>query len=400
MASSAVEWLCDLVRIPSVNPMGRPILGAGDEYYEHRVTDYVEQFCRGLGMVCARQAVAPRRDNFVAQLSGGRDPREGGGLIVLQAHQDTVPVDGMIIPPWTPEIRDGKVFGRGACDIKGGLACHLEVLRRMAARPASERPTLVLACTVNEEHGFTGAIEMARWWNAGQGSPALPARVPDAVIVAEPTELQVVVEHKGVMRWRCLTQGKAAHSSCPERGENAIYRMGRVLAELERYAGQIVGTLGERPLVGRPTLSVGVISGGISVNTVPDFCAIEIDRRVLPGEDPLAARQHVIDELVRRLSSDLRLVHEAPFIAAPGLASGPNAQLAEALGELARPYGGGQAVGVPYGTDAPFFAEFGSPTVVFGPGSIAQAHTCDEWLSIEQLHSAVEILERFVLTRV
>src|SRR5262249_32947910 len=129
---------------------------------------------------------------------------------------------------------------------------------------------------------------------ASENCPLIPQR-PDAVIVAEPTNLNVVVAHKGMVRWRCHTTGRAAHSSQPELGENAIFRMATVLGALERYQREIVGTLANHPLCGRPTLNVGVISGGMSVNTVPDRSTIEIDRRLVPGEDPQAAWKHVVN---------------------------------------------------------------------------------------------------------
>jgi acetylornithine deacetylase len=141
---------------------------------------------------------------------------------------------------------------------------------------------------------------------------------------------------------------------------------------------------------------VGVIAGGISVNTVPDDCVIEIDRRVLPGEDPLAARQHIIEYLEAKLPRNVPLIHEPPFIASGGLADGPNAGLARALQATAQQCGApGEQIGVPYGTDAPAFHGIGCPTVVFGPGSIAQAHTCDEWVAIDQLRAATEVYYQF-----
>jgi acetylornithine deacetylase len=172
--------------------------------------------------------------------------------------------------------------------------------------------------------------------------------------------------------------------------------MGHALVAIESYAKHVVGGLGAHPLLGRPTLSVGLISGGISVNTVPDACAIEIDRRLLPDEDPLSAQRHAIEALAAQLPADSCLVHEAPFISAPGLRHDQNQQLAEQLGHCASRFGGGRPIGVPYGTDAPFLASTGAPTVVFGPGAIAQAHTCDEWVAIDQLEAACEILQRFV----
>jgi acetylornithine deacetylase len=358
------------------------------------VTEYLERLFRQLGLPYETQEIQPKRSNIFARLDGQRDPLDGGTLIVLEAHQDTVPVDGMIIPPWTPEIRDGRVYGRGACDIKGGMACMLTAVSRLAdLRPAS-MPTVIMACSVNEEHGFSGAREMGQLWASGDSK--LVPRVPDAVIVAEPTDLNVVVAHKGVARWTLHTRGRAAHSSQPQQGINAIYRMAKVLDALEDYARDIAPTRGEHPLVGRPSLSVGVISGGLSVNTVPDQCSIQIDRRVLPGEDNETARQHVIDFLHERLEGSFEVEHEPMFLASSGLSDARNGELARRLAAVAKHHGGtGECVGVPYGTDAPAFDRIQAPTVVFGPGSITQAHTCDEWIAIDQLKKAADILTDF-----
>ncbi len=139
----------------------------------------------------------------------------------------------MTIEPFKPEVREGRIYGRGSCDIKGGLAAMLVALARLAAEPPANRPTLVLSATVNEEHGFSGAKAITRLWQ--QPDSILPHR-PIAAIVAEPTLLDVVVAHKGVVRWRLHALGRAAHSSEPHLGENAIYRLAPVLAALERYA--------------------------------------------------------------------------------------------------------------------------------------------------------------------
>ena len=179
-------------------------------------------------------------------------------------------MDGMTIPPWTPEIRDGRIYGRGACDIKGGMACMLTAVSRLAEQRPAEMPTIIMACSVNEEHGFSGAKEMGQRWASGESK--LVPRVPDAVIVAEPTDLNVVVAHKGVARWTVHTRGRAAHSSRPELGVSAIYGMAKILNVLEEYARDVAPGRGAHPLVGRPSLSVGVIAGGLSVNTVPDHC--------------------------------------------------------------------------------------------------------------------------------
>lgn len=393
MAIDLVATLCDLVRLPSVNPMGRPL--SGDIYLEHRVTAYLESLFNRLGVRWERQTVQPQRDNIIARLDGAIPPERGGPLLMLEAHQDTVPVDGMIIPPWDGSIRDGKVWGRGACDIKGGMAAMLWAFSRLLEMPAQERPTVIMACSVNEEHGFYGARELAQLWSDPQHRSSLFPRQPDAVIVAEPTLLQVVVAHKGTVRWRIRTTGRAAHSSRPQQGDNAVYRMAKVLDLLERYAAEEVGALASHRLVGNPTLSVGIIAGGISVNTVPDDCYIEIDRRVVPGENALAARQHVIDYLERHLPPGSPLTHEAPQTAGSGLNDDNNSALAARLGAVARHYGGGESIGVAYGTNAPAYAATGVPTVVFGPGSIDQAHTRDEWVEIDQLLKGGDAILQF-----
>jgi acetylornithine deacetylase len=173
--------------------------------------------------------------------------------------------------------------------------------------------------------------------------------------------------------------------------------MGRALVAIEKYAANVVGTLGAHPLCGSATLNVGTIAGGVSVNTVPDACAIEIDRRTVPGETHQTARQHLIDHLEREAGLDFALEHEAPFLLALSLADEHNRPLADRLAVsasgLVDPC---RAVGVPYGTDAAAFAAAGVPTVVFGPGAIAQAHTADEWIALDQVEKAAEIYYRFV----
>lgn len=369
-----------LVQIPSVNPMGRQ--DDQPEYWEHRVTGYLEQLFRQQGWPSERHEVHPGRENIVARLEGT------GPLVLFEVHQDTVPVLGMTIEPFAAAIRDGRVYGRGACDIKGSMAAMIAAISRLAKLPASERPTIVLACTVNEEHGFTGATHLAQLWETGR-SRLLP-RAPDAAIVAEPTMLDVINCHKGVVRWRCTTRGRAAHSSSPDKGVSAIYRMAPVIAALERYARDVVGTQASHPQLGRSTLSVGTIAGGLSVNTVPAECSIEIDRRVIPGEDPLAAWKHVADYIAAAVPPEGRPEHAEPFIISPGLAETGNqdltASVLAAMQRLGRPC---RAGGVPFGTDAAAFGH-AVPSIVFGPGSIDQAHTADEWIAIEQLELGVE----------
>lgn len=421
MNLEVVSLLADLVRIPSVNPMGRNV--AGDIYLEQRLTDFLQDLFERLGLAWERHTVARERDNIIVRVDGQKPPEKGGRVLMLEAHQDTVPIDGMTIDPFAAEIKDNRLYGRGACDIKGGLAAMIAAIARLAVEKPKSRPTVVLACTVNEEHGFTGATHWAATYaqtrstsEAGAAAakpkrgakPASPAkatskllpRVPDACIVAEPTRLNVVVAHKGAVRWRTHTTGIATHSSQPHLGDNAIYHMSRVLQILELYSRDVVPTLGSHPLVGHPTLSVGLVSGGISVNTVPDRATIEIDRRVLPGEDPQVAFDHAIEFINSRIVAGTPVIHDPPFMFTRGLPDDKNGELAARLSAAIRGHIGpdsdaGQVIGVPFGTDAPHYAATGCPTVVFGPGSIDQAHTADEWLDLDELRAATEVLYDF-----
>jgi acetylornithine deacetylase len=384
-----IKVLSDLVSIPSVNPMGRPL--SGPEFYEHRMTAYLENFFRELGVSCQRQTVEPLRDNLIARIDGKHSPREGGRVLLFEAHQDTVPCDGMTIDPWKPVLRDGRLYGRGACDIKGGMAAMLGAFARLAKERPPQMPCVIMACTVNEEHGYTGATALCRQWSTNDAT-IIPRR-PDAAVIAEPTRLDVVVAHKGAVRWKLRTRGRAIHSSQPQLGINAIYAMAPVLQALKNYAEEVASSKPAHRLCGPVTLSVGTIRGGLSVNTVPDECTIEIDRRLVPGEDGRQAYQEVIDYIGRSTGGEHVIENDPPYMCSSGLEDTNNGAIAEKLSDAVRGVRGVCAkVGVPFGTDAARIAASGVPSVVFGPGSVEQAHRADEWLPVDELHLASEAL--------
>jgi acetylornithine deacetylase len=374
--------LQDLVALPSVNPMGRDL--RGPEVYEHRVTAYLEDFFRGLGTAPERQNVAPLRDNLVARFESPGARR----TVLFEAHQDTVPTDHMTIEPFAATIENGRLSGRGACDIKGGMAAMLAAFARLVRDRPRGAANLIIACTVDEEHTFLGVQRLVR-----------DRLAADMAVVAEPTQLKIVHAHKGAVRWHVETPGRACHSSSPEQGVNAIYRMGRLLASIERYADRLRGSRLD-PVLGPPTLSVGRIEGGTSVNTVPDRCRIEVDRRLIPGEASRPALDHFLAYLKEEAKVDFPFECSDPWFTLPPLSwQGPEGttELVNRLGRaITAVRGSHEVVGVPYGTDASSIAAAGIPAVVFGPGDIAQAHTCDEWVSLQEVEQASEILYRFV----
>jgi acetylornithine deacetylase len=373
---AVTRLLSELVAIPSVNPMGRSLSGPG--FLEGRMSDYLEGWFGALGVPCERTTISPGRDNIVARYDAPGARR----TVLFDAHQDTVPTDGMTIPPFTPEIREGRLYGRGSCDVKGSMAAMLTAFARLVRERPAGSASVIMACTVDEEFTHTGSSYLAE---------KLPKA--DYAIVAEPTRLDLVNRHKGAVRWKIRTRGTACHSSSPERGVNAIYRMGSVLSALSEYAATLRQSRPD-PVLGPPSLSVGRIEGGVSVNVVPDWCEIEIDRRVIPGERTADCLEQVAAFLRQRVGDAVEWEFLPPWVNMPPLAQDPEkssewvesvrAAVAEATSRTP------QLGGVPFGTDAGPLGEAGLPCLVFGPGDIAQAHTRDEWIEIDQVRAAVD----------
>jgi len=380
--------LKQLVSIPSVNPMGRDV--SGDEFFEGRVTAWLVSWLEQYGLPCEVVETAPGRANVLSRIDSPGATR----TVLLDAHQDTVPVDGMTIPPFEPLERDGRIYGRGSCDVKGGLAAMLAAFTRLASDRPAGMPNVVLSMTCDEEATSLGINHLVGSWSGRAPVYRLCPQRPDVAVIAEPTLLDIVVAHRGATRWQIRTAGRACHSSRPNEGINAIYRMAKVVQCLEEYAAWLPGSRPAHRLCGPATLSVGLISGGSSVNVVPDSCVIDIDRRVLPGEDSYGVRQEVIDYLKERL--DFELTHDEPYCLSSALGDELNGELAGLLSQsIHSVVGARQIIGVPFGTHASRVAAIGIPSVVFGPGDIAQAHTKDEWIAIDELHRATEIYYDF-----
>jgi succinyl-diaminopimelate desuccinylase len=390
-----IQLLKDLIALPSVNPMGRAI--SGPEFFEGRVTEYLLDFFKRLGVPVQQIDVVPAsgsgasRANVIARFDNPGSPV----TVLFDAHQDTVPVDGMTIAPFEPVERDGRIYGRGACDDKGGLAAMLCAFARLVETRPPRAANVVMSCTCDEESGARGMHDLIKLWSDPARKGSLVERPPDLAFVIEPTELDVVVAHKGATRWKIRTRGRACHSSDPSQGVNAIYRMARVIECLEQFAAELPSRIPPHALCGSASLSVGRIEGGLSVNTVPDECTIEIDRRVLPREDTTGVMDQVGDFLRKRLDFEIEML--PPWIRAPGLPDDVNLPWADRLLQSVRAVTGrGEKIGVPFGTHASRTAAAGVPSIVFGPGSIAQAHTKDEWIETRQLEQAIEIYYRFV----
>lgn len=304
--------------------------------------------------------------------------------LLFESHLDTVSVEGMTIEPFVGRIDAGRISGRGSCDTKGSGAAMLWALHQYAAA-SNKSNNIAIVYTLDEEVGKNGVRRLVE-----HDLPALGFR-PAGVIVGEPTRLLPVVAHNGVVRWSIRTRGLAAHSADPSQGRSAISAMVRVIQALEsRYVTSLTAT---HPLTGKAQCSVNVIHGGVQINIIPESCEIRVDRRVVPGEDPesvLPAVERLLDGL-RREDPLLVVTQEPLFIDPPLDPTGAERFIGfvqAVLNEMKLP---AAACGVGYATDASNFANAGIPAVVLGPGDIAQAHTCDEWLELSQLHRAVDV---------
>jgi len=367
------QLAADLVKIPSENPLDGPL---GEGRGEAALADFVCSLLREAGVDCELVEALPGRPSVLARLPG-----EGEEAIWFDAHLDTVSAVGMEFEPYIGRIEGDVLYGRGAADDKGSLAAMVAALLRVAKRETRPPATVILTATADEEHGMQG---LERLLQAG-----VTAR---AAIVGEPTGLKVVVAHKGVARFTITTTGKAAHGSNPDAGVNAIYKMARVVEALEAYAKGGVGTE-VHPILGRGTLSVGVIRGGEYVNVVPDRCVIDIDRRILPGEEGRRAVPELRSYLTNALE-DVELEVSALSRSIPGLDLSGEHPLAQAALAAVKEVTGKPALGGMAGaTHAGPLSQTGIPSLVLGPGAMGQAHTSTEELDLNQLEQAADIYE-------
>jgi acetylornithine deacetylase/succinyl-diaminopimelate desuccinylase-like protein len=377
--SGLVDELRRLVAIPSVNPLeeddpsvcGEAAMGA-----------YLAGALEARGFRVAVEEPAPGRPNVI----GVWGPDPGRRTVMLEAHLDTVSVRGMTVPPFDGGVRNGRLYGRGACDMKGALAACLWSLQpALLDRLAGAGWRVIVVGAMGEEQGCEGARALVE---AG----LLRA---DETIVLEPTELSIVHAHKGCVWVRADGRGRSGHGSDPDAGVNAIEGMARWM---RRVRDRTAAEAGTSDLLGRGTLNIGRIEGGSGINIIPDCCLVHIDRRTVPGEeqdDILAMMREELDALVRSgalTGGELSVVKSAePYQSS---AQGP---LVQRLSLACRQEGvPPRTGGTAWYSDAGPLSHLSAETVVFGPGSIRQAHTADEYIELASLQQGADILRTFL----
>jgi acetylornithine deacetylase/succinyl-diaminopimelate desuccinylase family protein len=357
-----ITLLRELVAIDSVNPSLVP--GAAGE---GQIAQAIAAHMRRIGLDVELQEAAPGRPNVVGVLEG----RARGRSLMLCGHIDTVGVDGMTAP-FDPQIRDGRLYGRGAQDMKGGVAAMIDAARAIAGRGlASGR--LIVAAVVDEEFASIGADALAAAWPA------------DAAVVTEPTDLQVAIGHKGFAWLEVATAGRAAHGSRPKDGRDAILRMGRVLHRLEALDRELQSRPPHR-LMGTGSLHASIIAGGRELSSYPDSCRLQMERRTIAGETGETARDEVLAIIadLRRDDPELDAAVTLTF-ARPAYELAAEHPLPVALLAAARAAGCATATaGMSFWTDAAVLAAAGVPSVLFGPGG-AGLHSIEEYVTVSDV---------------
>jgi len=359
---SVVDLCQALVQIPSENPSG-----SAATYGEEAIAQFVGEFLESLGALVEYEEIGSGRPNVYGlwPVPAGANRR-----ILFAPHLDTVTVEGMTVDPFLAKRLDRRLYGRGSSDTKGSMAAMLWALKSVDLSKLSV--AVGFAGLADEEFEQLGAIACAA------------RKMAEFVIVGEPTNLDVVYTHKGTAWLEIETQGKSVHASIPETGVNAIDRMLDALKILRERFPEICPVQCDSVL-GEATISTGRIRGGTKINVVPNRCYAEVDIRILPGQESMTAavadffQKQRIPAMVRSIktSAPLYTSPDHPFI--------------EKLVAL-----GSRLTGASWFCDAAFFALQGTPAIAIGPGSIAQAHTADEFIEIAELERGAEFFTNFL----
>jgi acetylornithine deacetylase/succinyl-diaminopimelate desuccinylase-like protein len=358
-----VSELCQaLIRIPSENPRGAPHSGG-----EGRIAQFVGAFLQELGAVVEFEEIAPGRSNIYGAFPTRAD---GKPRLLFAPHLDTVSAEGMTVEPFAATLRDGRIYGRGASDTKGPMAAMLWALKSVDLSALDV--AVVFAGLADEEADQLGAKACAK------------RRMADFVVVAEPTELDVVFTHKGTAWIRMETTGKSAHASLPERGINAIERLNEAFVKLKANFPQLC-PVDHHPILGSASISLGCVRGGTKINVVPDHCTAEIDIRTLPGQENMVA---AIQDFIE--ANGLPAMVSALKVSHP-LFTSPEHPMVKQLTMI-----GSKLTGASWFCDAAVFAENGTPGVALGPGSIVQAHTEDEFIEVRELERGAAFFQKFL----
>jgi acetylornithine deacetylase len=360
-----LSLLQDLIQIESVNP-ALSSKGSG----EAAIARYIGDYLSNLGLEVCFQEIEKNRVNVVGILKGSG----GGPSLMLNGHTDTVSADTMEMDPFAAEEKDGKIYGRGALDMKAGVAALIMAVRAIVAAGIKLKGDVILALVADEEYASIGT------------ETVVDAYTADAAIICEPTDLDIVIAHKGFAWIKIEIFGHAAHGSLPHRGVDAIVKAGKVLAAIDEL-GQTGLKKMTHPLLGSASIHASLIEGGTELSTYPDYCKIELERRNLPGED----RKQITEEmqaLLQRIRLDLDV-----FFFRPAFEISPDQPIVQTVSRAFESicHRTPKYEGMWAWLDSAILAQAGIPAVIFGPSGDG-AHAVIEYVDVESVITTTQVL--------
>jgi len=359
-----IELTQELIKINSENPPGN----------ETQVAKFIKDFLEDLNFSIELMEFEPNRFNVVASIGNGKG-------LMLNGHMDTVPVGDIKnwkYDPFEGKIIDEKIYGRGASDMKGGIAAILAAAKKLSNENLKGK--LLLTFVADEEVALRGSKFLI------ENKKEIFKDIKYGV-VAECNDLNLTIAQKGITDIKVKFKGKAAHGSRPELGDNAIYKAAEFIQELRKLIGQLKNK--KNPVLGSGTINVGVIKGGTKINVVPDYCEVEVDRRLIPGETPgIAINQ--IKNLLKRLKLKAEVVSEVNRLS---MQIDKNSELIRILNQI----GKFKTIGESGYTEIElYYRDAGVPCVTLGPGISKTAHVADEYIPVKNLQKATKIYEELI----
>jgi acetylornithine deacetylase/succinyl-diaminopimelate desuccinylase family protein len=369
--------LRQLIAINSVNPC----LGSGSTG-ETEIAGYIADRFQQMGLNVKTQTMGPDRINVIGILEGTGE----GPTLMLNGHTDTVTANAMEIEPFTPKVSDGKVYGRGALDMKGGVAAQIMAVQAIVKSGIQLKGNVLLACVADEEYMSIGTEKLLEEFKA------------DAAVICEPTDLTITTAHKGFAWTTVEVFGKAAHGSRPSEGIDAIIKAGKFLAELEKL-NQDIFPLKIHPLLGLPSLHASMIKGGTEWSTYPDYCKIELERRTLPGETRgfVQKEMQTILDNIKKFDPDFEAKQEMVCFRQPFEIT-TDRKIVKTLDQACRIVMNRKpaVTGATFWMDASFLAAGGIPTVVFGPSGEG-LHAAIEYVDFQSVVTTANVLIQTIL---
>jgi len=369
---NAQELLQQLIRIPSVNPDDQP---GTDQVNEQQLAEYLKPILESQGFKVVLEDILPNRPNLIARCPGSDNrPR-----ICLAPHLDTVGVGGMTIDPFSGDIKEGKIWGRGASDTKGPMTAMLIALFENKDLLAELPVAIDFIAFMGEESSQHGSKDFSSKY----------AKDYAFAIAGEPTCLNIVHTTKGCLWATVESKGKAAHSSQPHLGENAIMCMARSLDMINRKLTNRLACF-QHPILGHSTLNIGTINGGSRPNIVPDSCSAKIDIRITPDLQEAGGALSLLEQFIDEFHLPMEITHAHENPPMETTADDPF------IAKLVASNSDSELVGAPWFSDAAHMSKAGIPSVCIGPGSIDQAHTKDEHIRISDLEDGVKYFSSFI----